>query len=76
MRLISGGGVNDLIKFSNSYFKPMKLFDIQSVNRRITKPLVIDVGDELVAPRKFLSENRHSNTIVDDLSEIFQINIE
>jgi len=77
-------GDDSLIPFDNAYLKPIRIFDIQSFNRRIMKSSVIDTKmalgplseDEILPPKIFLSTNRHSNTTAEDLSEIFQISVE
>ena len=77
-------GNDALIPFDNSYLKPIRIFDIQSFNRRIIKSLVIntkmDLGpfseNEILPPKIFLSTNGCSNTLVEDLSEVFQISVE
>ena len=72
-------GDDALIPFDNLCLQPIRIFDIQSFNRRIMKLSVIEtkmaIGplskDEILPPKTFLSTNRHSNTAAEDLSEVF-----
>ena len=73
-----------LIPCDNPYFQPIRIFDIQSFNRRIMRSSVIETKmaqgplseDEILPPKTFLSANSHSNTAAEDLSEVFQISAE
>ena len=77
-------GDDELIPHDNPYLQPIRIFDIQSFNRRIMKSSVIDTRmaqgplseDEILPPKTFISTNRHSNTTAEDLSEVFQISVE
>ena len=70
---------NILISHDNSYLKSIRIFDIQSFNRRIMKSSIIKtrmtqdplLEDEIFPPNVFLSINRYSSTTVEDLSEAF-----
>ena len=44
------------------------------INTRLAKGPLSE--DEIVTRRIFISTNRYSNTIAEDLSEVFQISIE
>ena len=72
-------GDDVLIPHDNPYLKPIRIFDIRSFNRRIMKSSVIKTSmaqgplleDEFLPLKTFLSTNRYSNTIAEDLSEVF-----
>ena len=75
---------NILISHNNLYLKPVKIFNIQSFNRRIIKLSIIKTRitqsplseDEILPLKTFLSTNRHSSTTAEDFSKAFQISIE
>ena len=77
-------GDDALIPYDNPHLQPIRIFDIQSFNRRIMKSSVIETKmaqgplseDEILPPKTFLSTNRHSNVTAEDLSEVFQISVE
>lgn len=70
--------------YGDSYFQPVKVFDINVFNARIMKSSVIPVKisngplaeDELRPPKTFISTERHSNTTPEDLSELWGISVE
>lgn len=72
------------IEFGNEYEKPLSIFDINVFNARIMKSERISVEvstgplseDKLMPPKNFVSTSRHSNTTPEDLSEIWNINLE
>ena len=76
--------VGGTLEYGDPYLQPVKIFDIQSFNRRIMKSStlqreIIDgpvSEDELKGPNTFLSINRHSNTTPDELSEAWGISVE
>ena len=64
------------------YHQSVRIFDINAFNRRIMKSDVSlsaqgPLSEEMLRPRKtFISSERHSNTTLEDLSEIWNISVE
>ena len=77
-------GDDTLIPRDNPCLRPIRMFDIQSFNRRMMKSSIIETKmaqgpsseDEILPPKTFLSTNRHSNAAEEDLNEVFQISVE
>ena len=76
--------VSRTLSYGDGYDQPMKIFDIQTFNAHIIGssviPTRISTGplaeDKLMPPPLFISSERHSNTTPEDLSEVWNINVE
>ena len=72
------------VTYDNCYCRSIRVVDIQAFNGRVISSSVIPTkiaegplsDDEILPPKTFLSSRRYSNTMPEDLSEVWNISVE